>query len=310
MSICVVKPIGIDFNRLIDRLKDKLDIEINLSVPAFCEELIYLRDSSRNESGLQSELDGVYDSFGDSSGYADEFSFLNDLNLKKCAIIYIDFNSKRGNYFTSASMLDNSLMGKLHLRVYHVGISSMLSRDKQLDSLASDLSSFFARSNPKAAFPRIPKIPNCPSIVTDDSTMPPQYNEQGITDYPNKGDNEKIHFRNSKFKMFPFKLALDIMEAMPDMWCKGGNQFGNLAFSYWIKAMRAMHNGKAIPKDSQRWIKKREGYIARHRADKRPAGVIAMIKWAGFVDGEGSHANGAVDGSSLQMMLDVIGYSK
>jgi hypothetical protein len=306
MNVCVVESIGLQDHSLVNKLKNYIEVDTSLSVPAFCQELIYIKKSNKSIGGFDLDID-IDDEFED---YEDEFDFLNDLNLKKCAIIYLDSDVIGESSYQSSTLTDGNLVSSLELKVFHVNLSSGFQRDKILNRLVDELVSFFARSNPKKPFPRIPKIPNCPSIVTDDSTMPQVLNEYGMTDYPNKGDNKAIHFKNSKFKMFPFQLALDIMEQMPTTWCSGGNQFGNLAFDYWIKAMRAIHNNKTIPKDSQRWIKKREGYIARHRADKRKAGVIAMIKWAGFVDGEGKRANGSVDGSSLQMMLDVIGYHK
>ena len=67
-----------------------------------------------------------------------------------------------------------------------------------------------------------------------------------------------------------------------------------------------MQNNRPIPRDSLRWMKKREQYIARHRRDFRIAGTIAMIKWAGFVDGDHGEGTGAVDGSSLRYMVDLI----
>ncbi len=298
MSICLVKDSGIMSKDLTEQISSKLDIEVSSTIPAFLDKLILIQEISSSPS-----LKEIF-------GRDEEFDFLTDLNLKKCVIIYLDSDRSSPVLFDQSRMMDDSELGRMELVYYRVNIPDKLYRDKFFKMIVDELVSLFSRENPKTAFPKIPKIPNCPSIVTDDSTMPQLLNEQGLTDYPNKGDNKQIHFRNSKFKMFPFKLALDIMASNPVMWCKGGNQFGNLAFDYWIKAMRAIHNNKPIPKDSQRWIKKREGYIARHRADKRPAGVIAMIKWAGFVDGEGARANGAVDGSSLQMMLDVIGYEK
>ncbi len=69
--------------------------------------------------------------------------------------------------------------------------------------------------------------------------------------------------------------------------------------------MDAIKKKKPIPVDCQRWIKKRERYIARHTKDFRLAGVVAMIKWAGFVDGPHGEGNGAIDGSSLQYMVDL-----
>jgi len=149
------------------------------------------------------------------------------------------------------------------------------------------------------------KLPKCPDLSTERSVLPPLLSKDGLTDYPTKGENKPIHFKNSQFKLFPLKTALQLAQKHPKAWCSGGNHFGNKAFNYWIRTMKALEDKQPIPVDCQRWIKKREGYIARHTKDFRLAGVVAMIKWAGFVDGPNGVGNGAVDGSSLKYMLDL-----
>ncbi len=149
------------------------------------------------------------------------------------------------------------------------------------------------------------KLPKCPDLSTERSVLPPLLSKEGLTDYPTKGENKPIHFKNSQFKLFPLKTALQLAQKHPKAWCSGGNHFGNKAFNYWIRTMKALEDKQPIPVDCQRWIKKREGYIARHTKDFRLAGVVAMIKWAGFVDGPNGVGNGAVDGSSLKYMLDL-----
>jgi len=208
--------------------------------------------------------------------------------------------------------------GTIHIDCVSIDIHKNDSDLEMLvDRLASKIEKTFARENPKTkcssckkrAFPKIPRIPKCPDLSTENSTLPQLLNADGITDFPTKGENKKICFQNSQFPVFPLKVAFDIIEKMPSTWCKGGNQFGNKAFKYWIETEKAMHENKPIPKDCQRWIKKREGYIARHRKDCRLAGTIAMIKWAGYVDGQGAKSKGAEKGDSLDFMLDVIGYN-
>lgn len=153
------------------------------------------------------------------------------------------------------------------------------------------------RSNPAG-------IPKCPDYSTERSVLPPLLGKEGLTDFPKKGMNEEICFENSQFELFPIDEAIRLAKQFPKQWCSGGNHFGNKAFNYWIRTDRAYKEGRDIPKDCQRWIKKREGYIARHVNDYRLAGVVAMIKWAGFINGE--NGNGAVDGSSLDFMIDVV----
>ena len=65
----------------------------------------------------------------------------------------------------------------------------------------------------------------------------------------------------------------------------------------------ALERGQPVPDKCLRWIKKRERYIARHRQDFRVNGVIAMMKWAGFVDAD---VDGTTTGDSLRYMLDLI----
>ena len=148
-------------------------------------------------------------------------------------------------------------------------------------------------------------FPKCRNIGKK-GKLPPLYGSSGLTDYPNKGDDLQISFDNSEYALFPLDLALKLAIAYPKAWCKGGNYFGNYAFAHYIDAMTALAENRKVPKDAQRWMKKRESYIARHRQDFRLAGTIAMIKWAGFVDGPYGRGNGASDGSSLAYMINLI----
>lgn len=148
-------------------------------------------------------------------------------------------------------------------------------------------------------------FPKCKNIGKR-GPLPPLYGDDGKTDYPTVGENKAIDFKNSQFALFPIEIALELGRLYPKAWCAGGNHFGNYAFDHWFKAMKAIDANKPIPKDSLRWMKKREQYIARHRQDFRLAGTIAMIKWAGFVDGPNGEGTGSEDGSSLDYMLNLI----
>lgn len=148
-------------------------------------------------------------------------------------------------------------------------------------------------------------VPSCKNVGVR-GPLPPLVGPEGRTDYPEKGDDLPIDFRNSQFALFPFDVAVEIANAYPAAWCAGGNQFGNYAFSYWAQTTAAMAAGRRIPDECLRWIKKREQYIARHRRDFRLAGVVAMIKWAGFVEGAGGDGDGATTGSSLGYMIEVV----
>jgi len=148
-------------------------------------------------------------------------------------------------------------------------------------------------------------VPKCENLSPKDR-LPPLVSKDGLTDYPKKGDDNPIAFKYSEYALFPLEIALAIAREYPKEWCKGGNHFGNHAFDYYIQAMKAIDAGRPIPPNSRRWMKKREQYIARHRKDFRLAGIIAMIKWAGFVDGPKGRGKGAINGSSLDFMVKVI----
>lgn len=148
-------------------------------------------------------------------------------------------------------------------------------------------------------------VPKCKNVGKK-GPLPPLFGEDGVTDYPTKGDDLDISFINSQFKLFPISVAVRLASMYPKAWQSGGNHFGNYAFEYWYTTMRCIQEKRPIPEDCLRWIKKREMYIARHTQDFRLAGIIAMIKWAGFVDGPGGKGDGAVTGSSFDFMLDVI----
>jgi len=94
------------------------------------------------------------------------------------------------------------------------------------------------------------------------------------TDFPKKGDDQKISLNNSQYKQFPFAYAEKLKEEYPSIWKRGGNIYGNTAYQNWIKARK----GEMTP-GVERWIKKREAWAARHFKNKRPAGVVALIKW-------------------------------
>jgi len=148
-------------------------------------------------------------------------------------------------------------------------------------------------------------LPKCKNVGKR-GPLPPLVGHEGLTDYPEKGDNEKIDFKNSKYALFPLDVAQEIASAYPNAWCAGGNHFGNYAFDYWVQTMRALQKGTKVSEECLRWIKKRELYIARHRQDFRLAGIIAMIKWAGYVDGDFGKGKGSENGDSLSFMLETI----
>jgi hypothetical protein len=149
-------------------------------------------------------------------------------------------------------------------------------------------------------------VPKCKNVSKKKGPLPQLVGSAGLSDYPTKGDNLEIEFSNSQYALFPIDVAIEVAKLYPKAWCAGGNHFGNYAVEYWFETMEALKRGRRVPDECLRWIKKRESYIARHRGDFRLAGVIAMIKWAGFVDGDGGVGDGSETGSSLQYMLQLI----
>lgn len=145
-------------------------------------------------------------------------------------------------------------------------------------------------------------FPKCENLSSRDN-LPQLIDSDGLTNFPTKGDNLEVRFENSHFALFPFDLAIELALRYPQAWCRGGNHFGNYAFENWANTMFAIKEKKPIPERSLRWIKKREGYIARHRQDFRLAGIVAMIKWAGFVDGAEGKGNGSISGKSIGFMI-------
>ena len=87
------------------------------------------------------------------------------------------------------------------------------------------------------------------------------------TDFPNKGDNKKISLKNSKFKQFNYEFAKSLKADYPEIWKKGGNEYGNQAFNNWAKIK-----------------KRRERFMERHIHDKNLPGVVATLKWGGIVE--------------------------
>lgn len=94
------------------------------------------------------------------------------------------------------------------------------------------------------------------------------------TDYPTKGDDNKISLYNSNYPQFDYDYALDLKENYPDIWEKGGNIRGNEAFNNWTKARKGTETESVLS-----WIKEREAWAARHYKNFRLAGVVAQIKW-------------------------------
>ena len=97
------------------------------------------------------------------------------------------------------------------------------------------------------------------------------------TDFPAKGDDKAVSLRNSQWGRFPVGEAETLKREYPEIWRKGGNVRGNRQFA--ILAPLAKRGGAPNSPAEERAVRLREAWAARHRANKRIAGVIAQVKW-------------------------------
>lgn len=106
-----------------------------------------------------------------------------------------------------------------------------------------------------------------------------------MTDFPTKGEDQKIVLSNSKYPQFDRAFAEKLKTEDPEIWRAGGNIRGNAAYSLWGRA-RSGDDARAVSS----WIKEREAWAARHLKDgsqfpgddptlSNVAGVVAAIKW-------------------------------
>jgi hypothetical protein len=91
----------------------------------------------------------------------------------------------------------------------------------------------------------------------------------------------KIEFNPNQIpNKWILKYAQHIKKNYPEIWKKGGNIFGNQAF---VNLERVAERGNWL--DSEEWMYiKWRSYVARHKADFRIEGVVAMLKWVDKVD--------------------------
>lgn len=94
------------------------------------------------------------------------------------------------------------------------------------------------------------------------------------TNFPKAGDDLSVSLRNSEHERFDRAYAEDLKEKYPTLWSKGGNTRGNDAFALWRRAIDG-DDAEAVTD----WIREREAWAARHKADFRLPGIIAQIKW-------------------------------
>jgi HK97 family phage major capsid protein/HK97 family phage prohead protease len=107
------------------------------------------------------------------------------------------------------------------------------------------------------------------------------------TDFPGKGDDQKITLRNSEYPQFDREFAENIAEFNSEVWELGGNIRGNEAFDLWGRARDGSDDPEVLD-----WIKEREAWAARHFNDgsqfadgdlepnrSNVSGIVAQMKW-------------------------------
>jgi hypothetical protein len=108
------------------------------------------------------------------------------------------------------------------------------------------------------------------------STKSFDYDEKAPkTNFPKRGDNDKVSLANSEYQQFPLAYALKLREEHPDIWRKGGNILGNTQFN----RLRKVKSGGVKTPTDEKAVRLREAWAARHLKDYRLAGVVAQIKW-------------------------------
>lgn len=97
------------------------------------------------------------------------------------------------------------------------------------------------------------------------------------TDFPRKGDDLPVSFRNSRFPVFPPAYAAKVKKRRPGVWARGGNIRGNS--QYRILTRIVAQGGMAKTAEERAAMRLREAWAARHFKDHLIAGVVAQMKW-------------------------------
>lgn len=105
--------------------------------------------------------------------------------------------------------------------------------------------------------------------------------EDQRTDFPTAGDNEPVSLRRSQWPVFDLAYARALKEDHPEIWDAGGSTGEEHSgdSQYAILAPLWARGGAAKTDKEIDAVKTREAWAARHRGNKRLAGVVALIKW-------------------------------
>jgi hypothetical protein len=99
----------------------------------------------------------------------------------------------------------------------------------------------------------------------------------GVTNFPESGDDLKVSLRNSKYDLFPVEEAQDLKDNYLSVWREGGNIRGNRQFELLAPIARRGGNTETLAEENA--VRRREAWAARHFEDYSLAGVVAQVKW-------------------------------
>ena len=112
-----------------------------------------------------------------------------------------------------------------------------------------------------------------------------------ITNFPTVGDDQKVSFRNSEYRVFDPEYAEDLKLNYPQIWRAGGNTKGNSQFKK-LRPIALRESRTANTPTAVQAMRLREAWSARHFGDGRQfkdpdqainissvAGIVAQIKW-------------------------------
>ena len=101
--------------------------------------------------------------------------------------------------------------------------------------------------------------------------------QNGVSNFPESGDDLKVSLRNSKYQLFPVEEAQDLKDNYLSIWREGGNIRGNRQFELLAPIARRGGNVETLAEENA--VRRREAWAARHFEDYSLAGVVAQIKW-------------------------------
>ena len=133
------------------------------------------------------------------------------------------------------------------------------------------------------------QLENTPDPLLPVYLMIESVERKEITNFPKVGEDKKVSFRNSEYRVFDPDYAEDLKLNYPQIWKAGGNIKGNSQF----KKLRPIALRKSrTANNATEAMRLREAWSARHFEDGRQfkdkthpinissvAGIIAQIKW-------------------------------